>query len=108
MSATKKDIARVFSEKTSIHPSTSLKMIDQLFDSVIEVLAENGRIEVRNFGVFETKKILPRRARNPKTGETLFTLGGYGVKFKAGKEMLSKVIETLSPKQDIVKDTIES
>lgn len=102
MSATKKDIAKVFSEKTSIHPSTSLKMIDQLFDAVIEVLAEKQRIEVRNFGVFETKKVLPRKARNPKTGETIFTLGGYGVKFKAGKEMISKVVETLSPKEETV------
>lgn len=101
MSATKKDIARVFSEKTSIHPSTSLKMIDQFFDSVIEVLAEQQRIEIRNFGVFETKRIMPRKARNPKTGETIFTLGSYGVRFKAGKEMISKVIDTLKKEEAV-------
>jgi len=91
MSATKKDIAKVFSEKTSIHPTTSLKMIDQLFDSIVEVLVESGRIEVRNFGVFESKKTLPRKARNPKTGDVVFTVEGQRVKFKPGKEMLSKL-----------------
>ena len=91
MSATKKDIAKVFSDKTSIHPTTSLKMIDQFFDSILEVLVEAGRIEIRNFGVFESKKTLPRKARNPKTGEVVFTVEGHKVKFKPGKEMLSKL-----------------
>jgi nucleoid DNA-binding protein len=91
MSATKKDIAKVFSEKTSIHPVNSLKIVDQFFDSIIEVLAEQGRIEIRKFGVFESKKIAPRKARNPKTGETFVTLGGHKVKFKPGKEMILKV-----------------
>jgi nucleoid DNA-binding protein len=91
MSATKKDIAKIFAEKTSIHPSTSLKMIDQLFDSITDVLVESGRIEIRNFGVFETKKTLPRKARNPKTGAVIFTIEGHKVKFKAGKEMLVKL-----------------
>lgn len=94
MSATKKDIAKVFSDKTSIHSSTCFKIVDQFFDSIIEVLADKGRLEVRNFGVFESKKIAPRKARNPKTGEVIFTLGGYGVKFKPGKEMLLKINST--------------
>lgn len=91
MSATKKDIVKLLSEKMDIHPSTSLKIVDQLFDSIIEVLASSQRIEIRNFGVFEAKKTLPRRARNPKTGEIVFTVGSHKVKFKAGKEMLSKI-----------------
>lgn len=104
MSATKKDIAKVFSNKTSIHPATSLKMIDQLFESIIEVLAESGRIEIRNFGVFESKKVSPRKARNPKTGEPVFTVGGYGVRFKAGKEMVSKISESFRqiPVEEVV------
>lgn len=99
MSATKKDIAKVFSEKTSIHPSTSLKMIDHFFDSIIEVLAADQRIEVRNFGVFESKRKPPRKARNPKTGDVVFTLGSYSVRFKAGKEMINKVAESFSPSE---------
>jgi nucleoid DNA-binding protein len=91
MSATKKDIASAFSDKTSIHPSTALKMVDQLFDSIMDVLAKNDRIEVRNFGVFESKKNKPRKARNPRTGESIFTIGGFTVKFKAGKEMVARI-----------------
>jgi len=94
MSATKKDIAKVFSDKTSIHPALSMKMVNQLFDAITEVLSANHRIEVRNFGVFEAKKKLPRKALNPKTGERIFTLGGYRVHFKAGKEMIGKVAES--------------
>jgi integration host factor subunit beta len=99
MSATKKDIAKTFSDKTSIHHSTALKMVDQLFESIMDVLAESGRIEVRNFGVFERKKMVPRKARNPRTGEVVFTIGGNSVKFKPGKEMIAKLS---SLKEDVV------
>ena len=36
-----------------------------------ETLVQEGRIELRNFGVFEVKKRKPRQARNRRTGENV-------------------------------------
>lgn len=50
-----------------------------------------GRIELRNFGVFQVKDRKPRKARNPKTGEAVDVPGRLAVSFKAGKEMEERV-----------------
>ncbi len=44
-------------------------IVQLVFNGIIETLVEKGRIELRNFGVFEVKKRKPRQARNPRTGE---------------------------------------
>ena len=48
---------------------------------------EEGRIELRNFGVFEVKKRKARQARNPRTGETVMVPERCVVRFKSGMEM---------------------
>lgn len=52
---------------------------------------EEGRIELRNFGVFQVKERKARKARNPKTGETVDVPARLAVVFKAGKEMEERV-----------------
>jgi hypothetical protein len=54
-------------------------------------LVADGRIELRNFGVFEVKKRAARKARNPRTGEKVFVAEKFVVTFKPGKEMEEKV-----------------
>ena len=46
-----------------------------------------GRIELRNFGVFEVKVRRPRKARNPRTGAKVSVPSKKVVTFKPGKEM---------------------
>jgi DNA-binding protein HU-beta/integration host factor subunit beta len=50
-----------------------------------------GRIELRNFGVFEVKKGKPRQARNPRTGEKVKVPARLVVTFKPGREMEERV-----------------
>jgi len=37
-------------------------------DAVIEVPATGGRLQLRDFGVFEVRVTKPREARHPRTG----------------------------------------
>jgi hypothetical protein len=46
---------------------------------------------VGNFGVFEIRRRKPRRARNPKTGETVSVPARAVVTFKPGREMAERV-----------------
>ena len=57
----------------------------------MKTLVEDGRIELRNFGVFEVKKRAARKARNPRTGDKVFVPEKFVVTFKPGKEMEEKV-----------------
>jgi integration host factor subunit beta len=50
-----------------------------------------GDSELRNFGVFEVKKRKPRKARNPRTGETVEVPAKLVVTFKPGQEMEQRV-----------------
>lgn len=84
---TKKEIVKQISEKLSV-PQLTIKEIVQLtFDSIIDTLTEHGRIELRNFGVFEVKKRKGRDARNPRSGEKVKVPPKVVVTFKPGKEM---------------------
>lgn len=52
---------------------------------------ENGRIELRIFGIFEVKKRKPRQASNPKTGEKVEVAARLAITFKPGREMLEQI-----------------
>ena len=52
-----------------------------------------GRVELRNFGVFQIKRREARMARNPRTGEQVAVLAKSVVIFKPGKEMEARVRE---------------
>ena len=96
---TKKDIVRSVSEKLSAPQVQTKEIIQETFDTIIETLVEDGRIEFRNFGVFEVKRRKPRNARNPKTGEVVKVPAKYVVSFKPGKVMESKVAALVKAKK---------
>ena len=68
------------------------EIVQRVFDSIIDTLIEEERIELRNFGVFEVKKRAARTARNPRTGEAVFVPEKYVVTFKPGKTMEERVL----------------
>ena len=67
------------------------EIVQKTFDAIVETLVTEGRIELRNFGVFEVKKRAARKARNPKTGDKVDVPEKYVVTFKPGKEMEERV-----------------
>src|SRR5207249_3924377 len=66
-------------------------IVQQTFDAIMKTLLEVGRIELRNFGVFEVKQRKARKARNPRTGDKVDVPPKNVVTFKPGKEMEEKV-----------------
>jgi len=88
---TKKDMAKAIAEEMGLSVATVTEVIQRVFDGIIEVLVDEGRIELRNFGVFEVKKRKARQARNPKTGEAVMVPERSRVRFKPGMEMAEKV-----------------
>ena len=88
---TKKQIVQMISDKTGLTQLQTKDIVDQTFESIVNTLLAEGRIELRNFGVFEVKQRKARKARNPRTGERVDVPPKNVVTFKAGKEMEEKV-----------------
>ena len=84
---TKKDIARIVAEEIGITQLQSKLVVQKTFDTIVDILRENGRIELRNFGVFECKTRKARIGRNPKTDEEVYVPEKVVVTFKPGKKM---------------------
>ncbi|NQT39056.1 MAG: integration host factor subunit beta [Planctomycetes bacterium] len=90
---TKKEIVRTISEEIGLTQLKTKEIVQKTFDAIVETLVEEGRIELRNFGVFEVKRRAPRKARNPRTGEKVAVPEKFVVTFKPGKEMEERVRE---------------
>lgn len=90
---TKKEIVKTISEEIGMTQLKTKEIVQKTFDAIVETLVEDGRIELRNFGVFEVKKRAARKARNPRTGDKVYVPAKYVVTFKPGKEMEEKVRE---------------
>ena len=82
---TKKEIVRSISEKLNLTQLKTKDIVQNVLDCIIETLVEEGRIELRNFGVFEVRKRAARKARNPKTGDEVLVKERQVVVFKSGK-----------------------
>jgi nucleoid DNA-binding protein len=88
---TKKEIVKTISEEIGLTQLKTKEIVQKTFNAIVDTLVEDGRIELRNFGVFEVKKRAARKARNPRTGEKVFVAEKFVVTFKPGKEMEERV-----------------
>ena len=88
---TKKEIVKAISEEIGLTQLQTKEIVQKTFDAIINTLVSEGRIELRNFGVFEVKKRAARKARNPRTGDPVDVAEKFVVTFKPGKEMEERV-----------------
>ena len=88
---TKKEIVKQISERIGLTQLKTKDIVQQTFDAIVDTLLEVGRIELRNFGVFEVKQRKARKARNPRTGDKVDVPPKNVVTFKPGKEMEERV-----------------
>ena len=62
-------------------------IVETLFDSVVEALKSNDKVEVRGFGSFRSRQRQPRTGRNPKTGDAVAVPAKRVPFFKPSKEL---------------------
>ncbi|MBT3591156.1 MAG: integration host factor subunit beta [Candidatus Marinimicrobia bacterium] len=86
---TKKDVATEMATRHNLSLRNSQEVVDDFFDILRGYLIEDKpyvRIEIRNFGVFESKPTKAKpKARNPRTNEEIFVPAHKKTRFKAGK-----------------------
>jgi integration host factor subunit beta len=61
------------------------RIVNTIFDEIIEAMARGDRVELRGFGAFSVKKRDARAGRNPRTGESVSVDQKHVPFFKTGK-----------------------
>jgi nucleoid DNA-binding protein len=88
---TKKELVLRISELSKQKQTVTRDIIQMFIDEVIQELARDNRIELRDFGVFEVKMRNARKARNPKTGHEIRVPEKRVVTIKPGKKMKDEI-----------------
>jgi integration host factor subunit beta len=93
---TKKELAYRIAAKLGYRKVVVKRIIQQFIAEIISELEKGNRLEFREFGVFEIKTRAARKARNPRTGQSVNVPSKVVVHFKAGrmmKDMVQRALE---------------
>ena len=66
-------------------------LVNTIFGSMRDALADGDRIEIRGFGSFHVRERAARRGRNPRTGEEVQVAATRVPFFRVGKELRERV-----------------
>ena len=88
---TKKEIVRQISAELGIDQTVAKKVVQRCLDRIIEIIVTQGRLELRNFGVFEIRQRVARKARNPRTNEEVHVPAKRVIAFQAGKNVIKSL-----------------
>lgn len=98
---TKKDLIDRISDATQAKRVVVKRIVQQFLDEIISELAQDNRLEFRDFGVFETRTRTARVAQNPKTLERVSVPAKRSVKFKMGRLLKEKLSQVPPAKEEI-------
>ncbi len=90
---TKADIVERISATTGLTKKDTAMVINRFFEVVTEALSQSNNIEIRGFGSFKVKTRRARKARNPRTGETVDVPERQVPTFKPSKELKDIIIK---------------
>ena len=78
-------IQKIAEENTHLFQRDVEKIVNTVFDEIIEAMARGERVELRGFGAFSVKVRDARVGRNPRTGESVQVDRKAVPFFKTGK-----------------------
>lgn len=83
----KAEIVKRVAEDLKMRDKEALFIIDSIISSMKKIVSEQGRLEIRDFGVFQTKQRKERIGRNPKDKKEYPIPSRRVVTFKMGREL---------------------
>ena len=78
-------IQKLADENPHLYRRDVEKIVNTIFEEIIEAMAGGDRVELRGFGAFSVKKRDSRVGRNPRTGESVDVEEKHVPFFKTGK-----------------------
>lgn len=78
-------IQKISEENPHLFQRDVERIVNTIFEEVIDAMARGDRVELRGFGAFSVKKRDSRQGRNPRTGESVSVDEKHVPFFKTGK-----------------------
>ncbi|WP_391483025.1 integration host factor subunit beta [Nereida sp. NH-UV-3] len=78
-------IQKIADEKPHLYQRDVEKIVNTIFEEIIDAMSRGDRVELRGFGAFSVKKRDARQGRNPRTGEAVSVDEKHVPFFKTGK-----------------------
>ena len=88
---TKADLIAALEKAENLTHKQAEQIVNICFESLINALYEDKRIEIRGFGSFANRNYKAYEGRNPKTGKIVKVPPKKVPFFKVGKELKEKV-----------------
>lgn len=87
-------IQRISAANPHLYHRDVERIVNVIFDEIVDALARGDRVELRGFGAFTVKHRPAREGRNPRTGEPVPVEEKFVPFFKTGKELRDRLNST--------------
>jgi DNA-binding protein HU-beta len=87
----KTELINSVATQTELSKKDATKAVDALFETVLNTLSKEEKIQLIGFGTFEVRERAARTGRNPQTGEEIQIAASKVPAFKPGKELKEAV-----------------
>lgn len=87
----KSELIQKLSDGADITKTQANAALDAFVDAVTKTLKGGGKVTLVGFGTFSVSKRAARNGRNPQTGAVIKIKAKKVAKFKAGKELSSRL-----------------
>ena len=94
---TKAELVEDVARAAELTKKDAERLVEIVFESIIETLNHGEKIELRGFGSFRVRERGARRGRNPKTGDPVDIPAKRVPYFKPGKELKELINDESSP-----------
>ena len=78
-------IQKISEENPHLFQRDVERIVNTVFEEIIDAMSRGDRVELRGFGAFSVKKRDSRQGRNPRTGESVSVEEKHVPFFKTGK-----------------------
>lgn len=84
-------VQRIATSNPHLYHRDVERIVNVIFDEIVDALARGDRVELRGFGAFTVKHRAARVGRNPRTGTTVNVAEKFVPFFKTGKELRDRL-----------------
>ena len=78
-------IQKIAEENPHLFQRDVERIVNTVFEEIIDAMSRGDRVELRGFGAFSVKKRDARQGRNPRTGVAVSVVEKHVPFFKTGK-----------------------
>ncbi|WP_017325683.1 HU family DNA-binding protein [Synechococcus sp. PCC 7336] len=89
----KGELVNAIAQSAGVSKKDADTILSATLDTIVETVAEGGKVTLVGFGSFEPRERQAREGRNPKTGEKITIPATKVPAFSAGKSFKDKVAD---------------